>query len=257
MKVHNVLTFIVTHNYGRPHTLSLPAWKVYAGAAGAAAALAVLTVLSLAFLATFPRWRDAEHSVRQLRLERDALREQILAINQDALEVKEKRLVVQAGDDEGTDDPGGAPAAAGVPERYTEPLRITSLAAKVNQSALEVSFLLISQDRGRGNRGGYLFTVLENQDQKPPLYQTGPGVQVNDAGFPEAYKEGLIFPHVAHTLAFRRKIKLDAPGAVFTHVTVYLFSPRGGLIAKERFPLERALFQPSGAPVLAGISRSS
>jgi hypothetical protein len=99
-----------------------------------------------------------------------------------------------------------------------------------------------SQDRGRGNRGGLLFTVFENQDVKPPVYMAGPGVQLNENGFPESYKEGAYFPRVVDHLSLRRRFRLDSASEYYTHITVYLFSPRGGLIAKERFALDRSVF---------------
>jgi hypothetical protein len=242
MKVHSVLTLIVTKNYGRPHTWSLPAWKAYAGGIGLSVLMVVLVGLSLLCLIVWPRLRSAEESLRQLRQERDALREQVLSLNQEALEAKEKQQFGQVAlDPEDSDNGGDLVVAPGGPG-YEQPLQITSLTARMVRSNLEVGFLVESQDRGRSNRGGFLFTVFENQDAKPPLYAAGPGIQINESGFPESYKEGAIFPRVLDSLALRRRVKLDNTGEYFTHVTVYVFSPRGGLIAKERFPLDRAIF---------------
>src|SRR5579863_975114 len=193
MKVHSVLTLIVTKNYGRPHTWSLPAWKVYASTAGLGALLVLLVGLSLLCLIVWPRWRSAEDSLRQLREERDKYREQVLSLNQEAMEAKEKQRLGQVALDDGEDaDDGDASSTRGTAS-YEIPIRITSLTARVVRSNLEVGFVVESQDRGRGNRGGYLFTVFENQDSKPPTYSAGAGVQINDSGFPESYKEGAVF----------------------------------------------------------------
>jgi hypothetical protein len=242
MKVPGVLTVIVTKNYGRPHTWSLPAWKAYAGGIAFGALMVVLVGLSLLCLIVWPRLRSAEESLRQLRQERDALREQVLSLNQEALEAKEKQQFGQVAlDEEESDDGGDAATAPGSPG-YEQPLRITSLSARMVRSNLEVGFLIESQDRGRSNRGGFLFTIFENQDAKPPVYAAGPGIQINESGFPESYKEGAIFPRVVDSLTLRRRLKLETAGEYFTHVTVYVFSPRGGLIAKERFALDRSVF---------------
>lgn len=242
MKVHSVLTLIVTKNYGRPHTWSLPAWKAYVGGIALGVLMVVLVGLSLLCLIVWPRLRSAEESLRQLRQERDALREQVLSLNQEALEAKEKQQFGQVAlDEEDSDDGGDVTATPGSPG-YEQPLRITSLTARMVRSNLEVGFLVESQDRGRSNRGGFLFTIFENQDTKPPLYAAGPGIQINESGFPESYKEGAIFPRVVDSLSLRRRFKLENAGEYFTHVTVYVFSPRGGLIAKERFPLDRSVF---------------
>ncbi len=241
MKVPSVLTLIVTQNYGRPHTWSLPAWKVYLGGAALGTLLAIMVGLSLLCLIVWPRWRSSEESLRQLHQERDALREQVLSLNQEALEAKEKQQFGQVADQEQDEDSADPVAAPGTPA-YEQPIRITSLTARIVRSNLEVGFLVESQDRGRGNRGGFLFTIFENQDAKPPVYAAGPGIQLNDSGFPESYKEGALVPRVVDSLALRRRFKLETPGEYFTHVTVYVFSPRGGLIAKERFALDRTVF---------------
>ena len=242
MKVHSVLTLIVTKNYGRPHTWSLPAWKVYAGGAALGGLLVLLVGLSLLCLIVWPRWRSAEESLRQLKQERDSLREQVLSLNQEALEAKEKQSLGQVAlegdeDDSTADDLNirGGPT-------YEVPIRITSLTARVVRSSLEVGFLVESEDHGRSNRGGYLFTIFENQDAKPPTFAAGPGIQINDNGFPEFYKEGAVFPRVVDSVALRRRYHLESPTEYYTHVTIYVFSIRGGLIAKERFPIDRSVF---------------
>ncbi|MFI5399562.1 MAG: hypothetical protein ACHQZQ_00740 [SAR324 cluster bacterium] len=242
MKVQSVLTLIVSKNYGRPHTWSLPAWKIYAGGVALGTVLLVLMGLSLLCVMVWPRWQNAEESLRQLRQERDTLREQVLSLNQEALETKEKQGLGQVALDEDEDDEGLDPVAQRDGAAYEAPIRITSLTARVVRSSLEVGFLVESQDRGRRNRGGYLFTVFENQDAKPPTFTAGPGIQINDSGFPESYKEGAVFPRVVESLALRRRYRLETAGEYYTHVTVYVFSLRGGLIAKERFPIDRSVF---------------
>jgi hypothetical protein len=241
MNVQSVLTLIVTKNYGRPHTWSLPAWKVYLGAAAVGTVLVLMVALSLLCLIVWPRWRSSEESLRQLRKERDALREQVLSLNQEALEAKERQQYGQVAGDEERDDDKDTLATRGA-SAYEQPIRITALTARIVRSNLEVGFTVESEDRGRSNRGGLLFTIFENQDAKPPVYAGGPGVQLNESGFPESYKEGAFFPRVVETLSLRRRFKLESPGEYYTHVTVYVFSVRGGLIAKERFPLDRSVF---------------
>jgi hypothetical protein len=242
MKVHNVLTLIVTRNYGRPHTWSLPAWKLYAGGAALGAVVLVLVGLSLLCVIVWPRWRSAEETLRQLRRERDALREQVLSLNQEALEAKERKRfgLAALNPDEEDEEADSADVLGGA--GYEAPFRITSLTARVVRSNLEVGFQVESQDRTRSTRGGYLITVFENQDAKPPVFAAGPGIQINDSGFPESYKEGAVFPRIVDSLVLRRRYRLETPGEYYTHVTVYVFSWRGGLIAKERFPIDRSVF---------------
>lgn len=242
MKVHSVLTLIVSKNYGHPHTWSLPAWKVYAGGAALGTVLFVLVGLSLLCAVVWPRWRDAEESLRQLRQERDTLRGQVLSLNQEALEAKEKQSLGQVALDAGADDEDTDIAAASDGAASEAPIRITSLTARVVRPYLEVGFLVKNEDPGRSSRGGYLFTVFENQDVKPPTFTAGRGIQINDSGFPESYKEGAVFPRVGQSLELRRRYRLETPGEYYTHVTVYVFSLRGGLIAKERFPIDRSVF---------------
>ncbi|HUJ76443.1 MAG TPA: hypothetical protein VL359_16395 [bacterium] len=240
MKRHKGITLLIARNYGRAHTLTLPLWKVYVGSALAATLMAALLGLSVLCLLVLPRWRSAEQRVRQLLQERNALQGQLLSANEEALEAKSSRSSAQvaqanpAGDD--LNDPATIP-----PDPYTEPVRITSLQSKLVHGALEVSYVVQNQSP-RGNRGGFLIAVLENLDSVPPQFQTDRGEQVNETGFPEFYKEGDVFSPVASRVTIRQHFKLASPQEYFTHVTVYAFSPRGGLMTKERFALDRAVF---------------
>jgi hypothetical protein len=52
---------------------------------------------------------------------------------------------------------------------------------------------------------------------------------------------------VRNAVTYRRKVRRRSPEDYFTHVTLYLFSLRGGLLVKDRFELERELFSRSTA----------
>lgn len=250
MKPNDTVTLIVTRNYGRPHTLSLPTWKVYAGGVVTATVAGVLMLLGLAFLVFYPYYQQTRDDLRDLERERDALRQQVLSANQESFHAKERG---NAPEETAQTDPkvqDVVPASMSAAEAYAPPVRIGGLSTRLTRNHLEFSFQLLSSDKGRSNRGGFLFTVFENQDQTPPTFLVSPTASINDQGFPQFYKEGLIFPPVRDSVNIRRSIRLDSPDTYFTHVTVYLFSPRGGLIAKERFQLDRSVFQqePSGEP---------
>ncbi|MCZ6533852.1 MAG: hypothetical protein O7A08_12930 [SAR324 cluster bacterium] len=44
------------------------------------------------------------------------------------------------------------------------------------------------------------------------------------------------------SVTYRRKVRRRSQDEYFTHVTLYLFSLRGGLLVKDRFELEREIF---------------
>jgi hypothetical protein len=211
------------------------------GAAVTLLVVAALTALSLSFLLLFPHYQQSRRQLRDLERERDALRQQVLSANQDAYLAKDRGVTVMAREEPAPEAEYVVPTSAS-PEPYAPPVRISSLSSRLTRNLLELGFVMVSQDHGRGNRGGFLIAVLENQDIMPPEFVSSPHVATNDAGFPQSYKEGVIFPRVVETLQFRRTVKLESADSYFTHVTVYLFSPRGGLIAKERFPLDRSVF---------------
>jgi len=250
MKPNDTVTLIVTRNYGRPHTWSLPTWKVYAGSAVTAAVAGVLMLLGLAFLVFYPHYQQTRHNLRELERERDALRQQVLSVNQESYHAKERGAAAEETADADAKLQDVVPASLAAAESYAPPLRIGGLNTRLTRNHLEFSFQLLSADKGRSNRGGFLFTVFENQDVTPPQFLISPTASINDQGFPQFYKEGLIFPPIRDSVNIRRSVRLETPDTYFTHVTIYLFSPRGGLIAKERFQLDRSVFQqePSGEP---------
>jgi hypothetical protein len=243
MKPNDSVTLIVTRNYGRPHTLSLPTWKLYAGSATAAAVAGLLMLLGLAFVMLYPHYQQMRRDIRDLERERDALRQQVLTVNQESFHAKERGPAADETADTGNKDQDYLPTAASAADVYAPPIRIGGLNTRLSRNHLEFSFQLTSSDKGRGNRGGFLFTVFEDQDAAPPTLTISPTAAINETGFPQQYKEGLIFPRVVDTVNIRRSLRLESADTRYTHVTVYLFSPRGGLIAKERFLLDRSVFQ--------------
>jgi len=243
MRVQNTITFIISKNYGRPLSLSLPVWRVYVGGVALVVAAVLLTVLSVLYVFSYQRVRQMEHETERLRQERNTLREQVQSAQQEALEAKERAWLAR------TLSQGSTPVVAQEDytlhfsdEQYQPPIRITSFTTRVNGRAVQVSFRLENQGDPSNNRGGFLFAIFENDDRNPIQFTATPSVNTNTDGFPETYKLGIRFTRIRDAVTFQRKVRRPSDEEYFTHVTLYLFSVRGGLLLRERFELERDLF---------------
>jgi hypothetical protein len=242
MRISKTYTFIVSRNFGHPLALSLSAWRVHALLALGGLLLAAMTGLSALYLIRYPHWQQIERERRQFERERDALMEQIAAANQDAYDEK-LNPAAQASLPAEAQSPGGELAArAGDDDRYSPPVRISQVITRVDPRAVTVAFRMIGQTDDARNRGGYLFAIFENQEKAPPAYEPTPSVRVNEEGFPQTYKLGIRFPRLRGATTYQRSIRRESPEETFTHVTLYLFSLRGGLLLKERFELDKAAF---------------
>ena len=245
MKVQRTYTLIITRNFGHPISLSVSAWRLYGVLALAAILLAALTVLSVLSLTAYPRLRALEQRHEQLLQEREQLQEQLHSRNQERYTGKEQALLV--GSDSGDDDDDELSRLAGAArypseEAYLPPIKFTSVAARVGATSVEVIFQLAREGDALRNRGGFLFAIFENRDVDPALFHPTPSVDTNDNGFPEAYKAGIRVTRVRSAITIRRRIRRESPEEYFTHVTLYLFSIRGGLLIRDRFELEREMF---------------
>lgn len=244
MKVQQTFTFIVSRNFGHPITWNVQAWRVYVGACLAALLLLAMTVLSSLYLLTFARVQDLERERLELELERDALRDEVHAQSQANFDAKDQAWTGATAAETGA--PSERPSPAGLDESlYTPPLRIDSFAARASRTSIEAAFRIVSQGDPSRNGGGFLFAIFENLNESPPRYVASPPVDVNDEGFPQLYKSGIRFSRVRNAQTYRRTASIRGPGVNFTHVTVYLFSLRGGLLAKERYALDPELFTAS------------
>lgn len=243
MTVHDSITFIISKNYGRPLSWSMPVWRVYAGGAVCMVLIVVLTAFSVMYVLTYRRVQQMESDRQQLREERDALQEQLLSASQAAYEAKESAFAARMR--QGTGDSGKAPLAASArrgEELYEPPIRVVSLTTRVRAKIVEVSFRLKNQGDPSSNRGGFLFAIFENDEREPAHFIATPTVNTNAEGFPQTYKSGIRFTRIRDAVTFRRRVRRQSTQAYFTHVTLYLFSVRGGLLLKERYELERDLF---------------
>lgn len=248
MKAQNTLTFIISRNYGHPISLSLPVWRVYLGGLLLVLVLAGMFLMSALFLGTYPRLLMLERERDELKSERDALREQALSANQKNFDLKEERIVLAAKaaqSRQGRARPERSEDAQA--SEYLPPIQITSIKTRVDRKTVEVVFRIASQGDPIRNRGGFLIAVFENTDVQPTRFATSPTVEVNAEGFPATYKTGVRFPRVRSAVTYRRKVRRKSQEEYFTHVTLYLFSLRGGLLVKDRFELERGLFTRASA----------
>ena len=239
MRMKDTVTFIISRNYGRSLSLSLPALHVYIGGIAAGVLLLVMLLLSLMYLVSYPRIRTIESDYENLRKERDALREQILSANQDAWEAREAawRAKLEKKDEQKPEEVAGQDGEG----QYQRPLRVESLTTRVNGSLVEVAFRL-ENEGSENNKGGYLYVIFENNEREPVAYNATPAVATNEEGFPQTYKLGIRFARFHDAATFRRMIRRENGSEYYTHVTLYLFTVRGGLMLKERFELDRELF---------------
>ncbi len=242
MKVTRTFTFIISRNFGHPLTWNVEAWRVYAGGGAAGFVLLAMAALSMMYLLLQPQMEEMERSIQELQRERDTLRDQIHAADRDAFSGKE-RLWAEAGREQQA-TPTAAFSGRGFfdDDRYIPPLRLDNFRARVDRRSVEVAFRIVSQGRPGRLRGGFLFAIFENQDKSPTAYAASPKVDVNDKGFPLLYKSGIRFSRVRTAQTYRRRVSRSAGEGYYTHATVYLFSLRGGLLAKERYALARDLF---------------
>lgn len=245
MRVQQTFTFIVSRNFGHPITWNVRAWRVYVGGLLALALLMAMTVLSSLYLLTFPRQSELERERQELELERDALRDELHAQSQATFDAKEQLWPGTALAESRPNSPEEPNQAALDESLYTPPLRIDSFSARASRNSIEAAFRIASQGDSSRNVGGFLFAIFENQDVSPARYVASPPVEVNEEGFPQLYKAGIRFSRVRNAQTYRRSIARRALDEIFTHVTVYLFSLRGGLLAKERYALDPGLFTAS------------
>jgi hypothetical protein len=216
---------------------------VYLAVVLCAVLLGGMLLMSILFLATFPTLQHIRQERDEYRQERDVLRDKLSSVNQKLFELKEERfLLARAGGKTaepraGLVQDGGEPASD-----YLPPVQITSVGARVDRRNVEVVFRIANQGEPVRNRGGFLFAVFEKRDTNPPRFAVSPSVKLNQEGFPETYKAGVRFPRVRKAVTYRRKVRRKSTDEYFTHVTLYLFSLRGGLLVKERFELDQDLF---------------
>jgi hypothetical protein len=216
---------------------------VYVGGVGLGTLLVLLALLSGLYVFSYERLRQIELDAERLRQERNALREQALSANQEAFEAKERAFLARAREQ------GSAPqeqtadyTLAFGEEVYQPPILVTAYSTRVTPGVVEVSFRLENQGDSANNRGGFLFAIFENDERTPVSYVATPSVGINAEGFPESYKLGIRFTRIREAVTFRRQVRRPSGEEVYTHVTLYLFTVRGGLLLRERFELERELF---------------
>lgn len=241
MKVQNNLTFIVSRNYGHPLSFSLPVWRVYVGATAGLILTSGMILLSLMYIFSSSKFHQMERDYQKMQEERDSLREQVVSVNLRLFQAKEELLL--AGLSQGASPKAGIEGEGGFGgDLYVPPLRIESYTTRVNGKSVEISFRVINQGDAKGSGGGFLFAIFENEEKTPIVFVPTPRVKTNDEGFPQTYKSGTYFGRVRRAATLRRRFKRKSKEEYFTHVTLYMFSVRGGLMLKERYPLEKDLF---------------
>ena len=243
MKVRNTITFIISKNYGPSLSLSLPLWLVYLAGLAMMGMVVSLAGLSLMYLLSIPRIQQLELETRKLKEEVEILRDQLLSASQKAFD--RKRVVFSK---KGPKFPRVAtiPPVRGTgisgDGLYQPPYRVISYTMRLNGKRMELRMELESITSPENNAGGFVFAIFENNDKNPVQYLSSPPVETNPEGFPLTYKSGAPFYRVRRKMNFRRRMRRKSVQEYFTHVTLYLFSVRGGLMLKERYKLNQDMF---------------
>lgn len=243
MKVNNTITFIISKNYGRPLSLSANAGRVYFSLALGGFLLISMVAMSLLYLVSYNRVQQIREENHRLLKERDTLQERLMSTNHEAFEGRQSAFIAALLRplSEASADSGSADVDE---ESYEPPIHIVSYTAKITNSRVEVAFRMMNKARDWKNyRGGFLLAVFENDDASPVVYAPSPVVNLNEDGFPQAYKSGVHLGRFRNATTFRRRVARPPKGEYFNNITLYLFSLRGGLLLRERFPLGESLFE--------------
>lgn len=243
MRVRHTITFIISKNYGSSLSLGLSVWQVYLGIVAIVLILGALLTFSLLYLFSFPIINELKMETRDLQKEVETLRDRLLSRNQKTYHQKilDSAAVL----------PAAVTAALKPPLRnvalseeglYQPPYRVASYTIRVDQKRVDMDFRLISLVLRENNTGGYVIAVLENQDKKPLQILTSPKLDTNQDGFPNFYKTGAPFYSTKRNLKIQRRFRRKTVQDYFTHVTLYIFSIRGGLLIKERMKVNKDLF---------------
>lgn len=241
MKVQNTITFIVSRNYGHPLSFSLPVWRLYVAGCAFLVLAAGMILLSSMYILSSSGFHQLERDYQKLQEERDSLREQVTSIHLRLFQAKEELLL--AGLNQGAAPEVGIEGDGGYgSDLYVPPMRIDSYTTRVNGKSVEISFRVVHQGDAKNTSGGFLFAIFENEEKTPSTFVATPRVKTNEEGFPQTYKSGTYFGRVKRAATLRRRLKRKSLEEFFTHVTLYMFSVRGGLMLKERYPLDKDLF---------------
>lgn len=244
MKVQRTYTLIISRNYGHPLTLSMPSWKAYLWGMFLILVVLAMMVLSLLYLVSYTSTRELEDENRQLKEERDQLQGQLLSLYQQEYENRLEYFASLRQQGASTSSAQVVAATLGQ-EVYQSPVALGSTTAKMNRSSLEVAFRLVAGANTARVEGGFLFAIFENNQagEGEQRYYPEPEVDTGPDGFPVLYKGGLILPRFNQALTFRRRVRMNNETPEFSHVTLYLFSRRGGLIIQQRMKLPEALYE--------------
>lgn len=242
MKVQKTYTIIVSKNFGRPLSVSLSASSLYWIAGAVTCLLIVLVSLSIASLVVYPRMRALEQQHEKLRQERDTLNNQLHAANQDALTAKDRLLAQRKNNTRQSVSRPQVEFRRDEDSVYLPPIKFSAVSTRVDRNSVELIFRVSREGAAKNNRGGFLFAIFENRDRVPANFLATPRVELNEDGFPQMYKSGIRVTRVRSDITIRRKVRRRSADEYFTHVTLYLFSIRGGLIIRDTYTLKRELF---------------
>ncbi|MDH4225815.1 MAG: hypothetical protein OEW12_09235 [Deltaproteobacteria bacterium] len=250
MKVPSTYTFILSRNFGQPVTIQLAAWRVYTGLALGGLLLGGMMLFTMLFFFQYPRLKHLEQKVDTLQKDQAELRQQLLSRDMRYFHGKEMLAARMFRNPGHVQESTVQLAALGQTEAedYQLPVAINNISARVDGLNVWVSCKLAAQGKS-GSQGGYLFFILERQDGDFPVFLSTSRGEINERGFPEHYKTGTPFYLMRRIQTFEGRVKRKTGTEYFTHLSVYLFSIRGALLAKDRIELDPSMFVP-------GMSRS-
>ncbi len=235
MNWRKLITLIISVDEGRSFYWSLPCWRLLLWASMGAFCLGLLLFVSIDYLFAHGRLNNLQAQLADITKQAQAF---------------EKRLFFA---DKRNFESSYSPPAVEGDEDYQLPLSLKSARAWVGSNTVELDFVLQLRSTGSSYGGdslsnvpsplsGTMVAVLANEDETPVQYLSIPRMNVTERGFPSNRFAGIHFYQVRRKLHFRRRVSLSVNRDYFTHVLLYVFSSRGGIIWHQRFKMEREWF---------------
>ncbi|MDH4121879.1 MAG: hypothetical protein OEV94_09835 [Deltaproteobacteria bacterium] len=244
MKSPKTLTLIISPNYGRPITFQMELWRVYALAAATGLILLGLLLASLMLLFQYPRLIQLEKEVNELRQEQTQVNNHSLSQDRRNYHLKNTLMAKELGGVEIQVNATLAALKQREENEFQPPVTVNGLEATLGERNLRLLCRMETHGAQDSVTSGWLLFVLERGRNGQTEYLATNDALINERGFPTHYKLGRAVGMYRRNLEFTETFRVTPGEPPYTHVTVYLFSARGGLILRERVELNQSNVKP-------------
>jgi hypothetical protein len=249
----DIYTFTVIRNHGAPISFTIRRWKLVASIAIFSIFFLISAYFTLMYFLLNAEGNKLKTQLSEVTIQAEQLAKNISDRNQESFYAENETSLDSREQVKGALTTQAEFSTSGIWSNQSQNLLLNDMEAanevevqkfdaSLRGDKLTLNIRLHNTSDPFQIIGGYVFTVLMNEDMQPAIFKSVTGGEMGENGYPVSFKSGSQYYLKRKTQRIRQRFQLENVEDYYTTATIFVFSYKGELISKQSYPLDKELF---------------